>query len=220
MNRRTFLGSTATRLVATATLAHLGLCAPAHAAGTPGTTTAVENFRFDNELNVNGQHLVLNGAGVRYKLVFKLYAMALYLPKKSSSVDEIIAMPGPKRIRMLALREMPVADFGRMTARGIQANATREDFVKILPDIARIGQLYGAYDRTALGDEILMDWTPGAGLTVRFRGALQGDPFVQPELFNTLLKVWLGDKPADAQLKESLLGHAAAPVKDVGDVLN
>lgn len=215
MNRRTLLGIPLALAALCPTA--LFLTAPAHAAS---AGTVVENYRFDNELNVNGQRLVLNGAGVRYKLVFKLYAMALYLPKKSSSVDEIIAMPGPKRIRMLALREMPVADFGRMTARGIQASATREDFVKILPDIARIGQLYGAYDRTALGDEILMDWTPGAGLTVRFRGALQGDPFVQPELFNTLLKIWLGDKPADAQLKEALLGHAAAPVKDAGDVLN
>lgn len=220
MNRRTFLGSSAAQLGTlgtTLTLAQLGLVDRAHAAG---TTTEVENFKFDNEINVGGQRLVLNGAGVRYKLVFKLYAMALYLPKKSNSVDEIIAMPGRKRIQMLALREMPVAEFGRMTARGIQASATRDDLVKILPDVARIGQLYGAYDRTNLGDEILMDWTPGAGLTVHFRGALQGDPFVQPELFNTLLKVWMGDKPADAQLKAALLGHTAAPVKDAGDLLN
>lgn len=218
MNRRSFIGSTAYRLgslTTLAALADLGLSTSSRAA-----TTQVENVKFENEIAVGGQRLYLNGAGVRYKLVFKLYAMGLYLPKKSSSVDEIMTMPGRKRIQMFSLRDMPMSEFGRLTARGIQNNATREDFVKILPDIARIGQLYSSFDRCYQGDEIVMDWTPGTGLTVHFRGVLQGDPFVQPEMFNTLMKIWLGAKPADVQLKDALLGHTVKPLKNVDDVLN
>ncbi len=216
MNRRSFIGSTAYRLgslTALATLADLA-CAAAPA------NTVVEGVKFDNEITVGGQKLQLNGAGVRYKLVFKMYALGLYLPKKSTSVDEILAMPGPKRVRMVALRDVPMSEFGRLTARGIQNQATREDFVKILPDIARIGQLYSSFDRAFQGDEVILDWTPGTGMTTHFRGELRGDPFTEPALFQTLLKIWLGAKPADVQLKDALLGHVTKPLENAGDMLN
>lgn len=220
MNRRTFIGSTARYLGSLTTLAALSplaVGAPAQPA-----MTLVEDIPFPDNISLAGQHLVLNGAGVRYKLVFKMYALGLYLPQKSTSVDEILDMPGPKRVRMVALRDVPMSEFGRLTARGIQAHATREDFVKILPDIARIGELYSSFDRAFQGDEVLLDWLPGTGMVVHFRGEKRGDPFVEPELFRTILKIWLGDKPADVQLKAALLGHddAAKPLQDPGDILN
>lgn len=220
MNRRNFIGSTACRLgslTALSALTELGFAAPAQAA-----VTMVDDVKFDDEATVGGQHLLLNGAGVRYKLVFKMYALGLYLPKKSSSVDEILNMPGPKRVRMVAMRDVPMSEFGRLTARGIQNHATREDFVKILPDIARIGELYSSFDRAFQGDEVLLDWVPGTGMTVHFRGERRGDPFTEPALYTTILKIWLGKRPADVQLKAALLGHddAAKPLQDPGDILN
>ncbi len=215
MNRRSFIGSTAYRLgslTALATLADLARAAPA--------PTVVEGVKFDNEITLGGQKLQLNGAGVRYKLVFKMYALGLYLPKKSTSVDEILSMAGPKRVRMVALRDVPMSEFGRLTARGIQNQATREDFVKILPDIARIGQLYSSFDRAFQGDEVILDWTPGTGMTVHFRGERRGDPFTEPALFQTVMKIWLGEKPADVQLKDALLGHVTKPLDNAGDMLN
>ena len=32
------------------------------------------------------------------------------------------------------------------------------------------------------------------------------EPFREPEFFQTLMRIWLGSKPADWQLKEALLG--------------
>ena len=40
----------------------------------------VAGVKFDDSVRVNGQTLVLNGAGVRKKLFIKVYAGALYLP--------------------------------------------------------------------------------------------------------------------------------------------
>lgn len=224
MNRRFFLGSTASCLGSigsVSTLATLaGLADVARSAPAQPAPTVVEGIKFDNDVTLNGERLMLNGAGVRYKLVFKMYALGLYLPKKTTSVDEILSMPGRKRIRMVALRDVPMSEFGRLTARGIQAHATREDFVKILPDIARIGQLYSSFDRAYVGDEVILDWTPGTGMTTHFRGELRGDPFTEPALFQTLLKIWLGENPADVQLKDALLGHTTKALENAGDVLN
>jgi hypothetical protein len=210
MDRRTFLHSTLT------TAAALSTPLQSWAAD----TTDMAGVKFDNELNLHGNHLVLNGAGVRYKVIFKIYAMGLYLPKKTTSADEAINMPGAKRIHMQLLRDLSVSDFGRLVTKGIQANAEKEDFVKIVPDIARIGQLFAAYDRAAVGDKLIMDWIPGVGMIANFKNTVQGEPFTQPEFFKTILKIWLGSSPPDARLKESLLGNAPRQSTNPTDALN
>ena len=92
--------------------------------------------------------------------------------------------------------------------------------MKIVPDIARIGQLFGAYDKAYAGDKLIMDWIPGTGMIARFKNTVQGEPFTQPEFFKTIMKIWLGSSPPDAQLKELLLGHVPKPVSNPADALN
>jgi hypothetical protein len=41
-------------------------------------------------------------------------------------------------------------------------------------------------------------------------GVVQGEPIKEPEFFQALMKIWLGKSPADAQLKERLLGNKPA----------
>ncbi|WP_374593468.1 chalcone isomerase family protein [Aquabacterium sp.] len=210
MDRRTFLSSTLT------TAAALSAPLPSWA----GDTTDVAGVKFDNEIDLQGHRVVLNGAGVRYKVIFKVYAMGLYLPKKTTSADEAVNMPGAKRIYLHLLRDLAVSDFGRLVTHGIQLNAAKEDFVKIVPDIARIGQLFGGYDKAYAGDKLIMDWIPGTGMVARFKNTVQGEPFTQPEFFKTILKIWLGSSPPDAQLKELLLGHAPKQMNNPADALN
>ena len=42
--------------------------------------------QFPQQVNVAGKPLQLNGAGVRYKAVFKVYAAGLYVPAKTGNV--------------------------------------------------------------------------------------------------------------------------------------
>ena len=53
--------------------------------------------RFDGTVQVSGSSLVLNGSGTRYRVMFKVYDMALYLPAKAGSAAAVIDMQGPKR---------------------------------------------------------------------------------------------------------------------------
>jgi hypothetical protein len=198
--------------------AHAGALGLAGAAGLwPGAAAAqamvVSGVKFEPAATLGGTRLVLNGAGVRYKLIFPLYAAGLYLPRKTQSAQEAIAMPGPKRVTLTLLRDLSIAEFGRMISRGVQEHATKDDFIKIVPDVARVGQIASRYDKAVAGDVLTLDWTPANGLIASFRGAIQGEPFPQPEFFRTLLKIWLGEPPVDAKLKLALLGQSGAAAK-------
>ncbi|WP_374316694.1 chalcone isomerase family protein [Aquabacterium sp.] len=207
MNRRSIVlgGAAATML---STLPRLSLAAPVDIAG----------VKYEPTITLGGQKLVLNGAGIRYKFILKIYALGLYLPKKADTMEEVIQMEGPKRLQLVPLRDLSTDSFGRLVTKGIQTNASREEFVKILPDITRIGQLFSSFHKMEEGDALVMDWIPGTGMIATYKGQVQGDPFKHPEFFHTILKIWLGSAPPDNSLKEALLGGKPGAAKPTGTV--
>jgi len=64
----------------------------------------VSGVKYEDVIDQRGSKLILNGAGIRYKAVFKVYTAGLYLQKKSSTMEEVLAMPGSKRITLTMLR--------------------------------------------------------------------------------------------------------------------
>ena len=54
----------------------------------------VSGVKFQDTTELRGAKLQLNGAGVRYKAIFKVYAAGLYLPKRGSTPQEVLSMPG------------------------------------------------------------------------------------------------------------------------------
>lgn len=58
------------------------------------------------------------------------------------------------------------------------------------------------------GDTIAIDFTPGQGTVILINGKQAAEPIADPAFYTMLLKIWLGDKPADARLKDALLGDA------------
>src|SRR5450755_5120676 len=65
----------------------------------------VGGVKLDDKMSVGGQDLVLNGAGVRTKVVFKVYVASLYLPQKATDLQGVLAK-GPRRIQMNLLRTL------------------------------------------------------------------------------------------------------------------
>jgi len=64
----------------------------------------IKGVKVDETAQVDGNALVLNGAGVRTKLMFKVYVAALYLTQKQASVDAVLSDTGNKRVSMHFLR--------------------------------------------------------------------------------------------------------------------
>ena len=49
---------------------------------------------------------------------------------------------------------------------------------------------------------------PDSGTILSIKGVQQGAPMKGDQLFNALIRAWLGPKPADPNLKDALLGKA------------
>lgn len=169
----------------------------------------VEGVKLAEQISVAGQPLVLNGAGARYRAVFKVYVAGLYLPRKTHSVDEILkAGAEPRRLQLTMLRDIDAAEFGKMFYRGMEDNMDRNAFAKLVPGVMRMSQVFTDFKRNKAGDVIDIDWVPGTGMTIHVNGKSAGEPFKEPEFFAALMRIWLGTKPPDWKLKDALLGKA------------
>jgi len=88
----------------------------------------VSGVKFDETTDVRGSKLQLNGAGVRYKAVFKVYTAGLYLSKKAGTPEEVLAMPGAKRMNITMLREIDSSELGKLFSRGMEDNMEKAAF--------------------------------------------------------------------------------------------
>jgi hypothetical protein len=166
--------------------------------------------RLDTSVQVGGKGLVLNGAGVRYRLMFKVVAVALYVPVKAQTTEAILAAPGPKRIQLVMLRGVSGNEIGKVLSTGIEANASRQEFIAVLPAIARFGEAVSQMKALSPGDSIVIDWVPDAGTAFFVNGKLVAGPYADFATFSGISKIWLGRNAADAPLREALLGRGPA----------
>jgi hypothetical protein len=174
-------------------------------------TTEVGGIKFENTVTLGNAHLQLNGAGVRYKAVFKVYAAGLYLNAKAATPDAVLGASGPRRLHIVMLREIDANELGKLFTRGMEQNASREEFSKVIPGVIKMGEIFSQRKKLASGDYFSIDHVPGVGSVIVVNGKPASEPIKEPEFFNALMKIWLGKAPADAQLKEALLGRAVAP---------
>ena len=165
--------------------------------------------KYDEAADLRGTRLHLNGAGIRYKGPFKVYTAGLYLPKKAGTPEEILAMPGAKRMSVVMLRDIDASELGKLFVRGVEDNMDRSAMAKLIPGLMRMSQIFTDHKNLKSGDQFALEWIPGTGTVVTVRGVPQGEPFKEPEFFNALMRIWLGPVPADWKLKESLLGKQA-----------
>ncbi len=152
-----------------------------------------------------GPELVLNGAGVRTRVVFKVYVSALYLQQKRGAPDAILSDAGAKRVALHLLREITPDQLFSALNDGLKANHTPEQLAKIDAPAREFEGIFKKLPSVKSGDVILLDYVPGTGTRVTVNGDAKG-VVAGAELYSALLRVWLGDKPAEASLKKAMLG--------------
>jgi len=184
---------------ALAVLGTLPLQAAAQAFETAGV-------KYEPTAQVGGRALQLNGAGIRYKAVFKVYTAGLYLNAKANTPEEVFANPGAKRLHIQMLRDIDGNELGKLFTKGMEQNASREEFSKAINGVLRIADIFATKRNLSTGENFSIDWLPGKGSQIFVNGKPQGEPVKEAEFYNVLLKIWLGKSPADDQLKDALLG--------------
>ena len=157
---------------------------------------------------VGNANLQLNGAGIRYKAIFKVYAAALYLGAKATTPEAVYAAPGIKRLHVVMLRDIDANELGKLFTDGMQKNATREEFGKVIPGTLKLADIFSTKKRLVAGDAFFIDYTPGTGTVVSINGTAASEPIAEPVFFTAMMKIWLGASPADWQLKDALLGQS------------
>lgn len=164
----------------------------------------VAGVRIDDYAKAGATDLVLNGAGIRTKLFFKVYVGALYLPKKTTTAAAVIEAKEPRRVVLHLLRNLDADSLFGALLDGLKANHGDLEMAALKPDIDQFEKIMRGIGNAKTGDVITLDFGP-AGVGVAFNGQARGS--VGDEAFcKSLLKVWLGDKPADADLKRAMLG--------------
>ncbi|MDM0117201.1 chalcone isomerase family protein [Variovorax sp. J22R133] len=165
--------------------------------------------KIDDALDLNGSKLQLNGAGIRYKAVFKVYTASLYLGKKAGTAEEALAAPGAKRMAITMLRDIDANELGKLFTRGVEDNSPKNEFSQLIPGLLRMSQVFSEQKNLKAGDSFTIDWVPGKGTVIAVKGVTQGEPIKEQAFFNALIRIWLGPAPADYKLKDALLGISA-----------
>lgn len=157
-----------------------------------------------DSVTINGTNvaLQLNGAGYRTKFVFKVYVGALYTDSRVNSRDAVQALPGPKRVAMyMVYDEVSHEKMASAWQDGFADNSSDEQLQKLQ---SRLSTFISYFPDLKAGDIVLLDYIPASGTRVTINGAEKG--VIEGADFNSaLLDVWLGEEPADDDLKAAML---------------
>lgn len=168
----------------------------------------VAGIKYADSIKLAGKDLQLNGLGVRTKFILKVYAAGLYLTEKKTTVPEVLKSEGPRRMQLVMLRDISSDDFANNFMTGINNNTDSNEKSKIAYQISKFGEMFGMLESLKKGDVLDLDWVPGVGTSCFLNGKRVGEVTPDVLFYNSILKIWLGEKPADSSLKVKLLGGA------------
>jgi hypothetical protein len=170
--------------------------------------TEVRGVKFADTTSVAGQSLQLNGAGVRVKLVIDVYAAGLYVAKRDTSAQALIGQSGAKSMQIVLLRDLTGEDFADAMIKGFRKNNSEADVTRFQPRIDELRKTMVAFGTVKKGTTILLNQVPGVGVRTLVDGVQKGTDIAGEDFYGALLKIWLGNKPVDDDLKEDLLSAA------------
>ena len=180
------------------------------AAGTtlPAIAAEVNGVQFNDTVQLAGKELKLNGAGVRTRLMFKVYVAGLYLTEKAKTPAEVFRQDGPKRVAITMLRNVPADTFANAFFEGMKDNVEMSERTRLQPQMRQFNEFFTAGEALKKGDVVLLDWIPGSGTVCTLNGKKLGDPIPDQAFYNAVLRIWLGEDPVEKILKAALLGTA------------
>lgn len=151
-----------------------------------------------------GRSLSLNGAGTREKFWMDMYVGALYVTKKTKDAQSIINADESIAMELTIVSSLITSDK--------MSDAVEEGFEKsangnISSLRSRIDQFKSFFkEKIKKGDVFSMIYEPGKGITVLKNGNKAG-VISGLDFKKGLFGIWLGEDPADSDLKKGLLGQ-------------
>jgi len=167
----------------------------------PAAAIEVAGVTLEPAVTVNGHVLKLNGAGIRKKFFIKVYIGSLYSVKRLTSPAEALADKGDKLIRMNFLHSK--VDKGKII------EAFSDGFANNSPDLAgssEVKRFLSLFTADFMrGDVVDLQLGSDGTVTARHNGKVLGS-IPSGKLATAILRIYLGDRPADDALKTGMLG--------------
>lgn len=189
------------RLLITALLAACCLSAQAR---------SIDQIEIAETARLEGERpeLRLNGAATRYFFgMVPVYIGALYLEQPSGSAAQIIQQDNGKRMEFVLRRDIRARKIAEALNEALLTNLDAAEIERLQPQIDALMALYGNLNLKE-GEVSSLDYLPGQGTRLVMNGQSKG---LVPgkELYDALLKVWIGRSPVSREFKAAILGGAA-----------
>lgn len=168
----------------------------------PAWAAEVAGVKLDDRAKVGNSELTLTGAGLRKRLFFQVYVIGLYVQDRKA---DPVAQPGPKRVQIHMLRDVGAEQFTEALVEGINENHTEAQAKALEPQVKQLVAIMAEVKEAKKGMVIALDWN-GTQTQVLIDGKPAGRPIEGEAFYRGLLRIWLGDKPVQDDLKKSLLG--------------
>ncbi len=165
----------------------------------------IEGVKLPEKASVGGSDLVLNGAGVRKRAIFKLYVGSLYLPAKAGSAADVLAK-APRRIQLNLLRNLSSDQLIGALMDGLKQNLSAAEMQAITVQTGELAAIMKSFGEAKEGSVVALDFV-GNATTISLEGTPRGS--VEGAAFNdALTRIWIGEHPVQADLKKAMLGGA------------
>lgn len=172
-----------------------------------GASVVVEGHAFAERIRLIDNELVLNGTGVRAVAWFKGYAAGLYLPRRASDAQAVQALPGPKRLRLVMLQDVPATEFSKAFVKGVSRNTDAAELDALRPRMEQFARAIDEGGQVRRGDVIDLDFLPAEGTLMLLNGQRRGAALPGEDFFRALLRSFVGARPFDERLRAGLLGQ-------------
>ena len=170
----------------------------------PVSALEIDGKDLPDSINIADTPLILNGAGLRTKFFFNIYAGGLYLPAPSHDPAAIINADEPMLVRMYFI-------YDGVSAKKLK-NGWEEGFAVTAPDADEklrqaMASFVALFDKETRENDVYdISWRPGKGVAVVFNGKFLGT-IPGLDFKKALFGIWLGKDPVDDDLKEGMLGR-------------
>ena len=162
----------------------------------------IAGVQLKDSIVYDGFEYKLKGAGIRKKLVLKLYVGSLYTNRQAESEDKILIGPVASVIRLDIISNIITSKLMKETVQEGFEKAMNGDTSPLQDQIDKFTAVFS--DEIKKGDQFTFISLPGVGVTA-YKGMEKLTIILDDKFREVLFSIWLGNDPADEKLKKKMM---------------
>ena len=167
----------------------------------------LEGVQLEDRVRVDGQEIQLNGIALRTRYaIFNVYVAGLYLSQKTTSGQTAIDAHGAKRMILVMLRDVSAEQFIESFDVALRNNNNEAQLAEVGEQKDDLFTRIRAIGEAKKGATIVLDYAPSSGTTLAIDGDVKGKPMPGEPFYRAILRSWVGENPAQEDMKKALLG--------------